>query len=164
MLQNIIFFAVSAVLLVSAFTDLRARIIYNSAPAIVIALSFLSACNRGEFILSIQVVLVFSPFLYLLWVFRILGGGDVKLLISLLPLVSIPHLFSLFFSIALTGTVLAAGYLIRFFLLSGVWRVRRDAEYHGKNSQTVISPQLPGLPYAVAIAFGTILNINNLIG
>ncbi len=165
MLQDIIYFAVSSVLLFSALTDLRTRTIYNSASGIVLLLSFLSAGGRGEISASSFIFLILAPFFYALWVLRILGGGDVKLLAALIPLVPPSHLFGLFFSIALAGAVLAIFYVIYFFLASGMRRCwRSDSLCPAGALQVGVSPHMPGLPYGVAIAVGTIANITNLIG
>ncbi|GEN62799.1 prepilin peptidase [Acetobacter oeni] len=164
MLRDLIFSAVSFSLLIAALTDLKTRTISNSVSVVVIVLSFLAAWDRGGLSASIFVFFILAPVFYLLWILRVFGGGDVKLLISLIPLVPPGRLFSLFFTIALVGAILAVVYITRFMALGLSRRNQINVKYSRDKQLNSVASRLPELPYGVAIAVGTIINITHFIG
>lgn len=157
--QSFLFFAVLSVLVFAAVTDVRARIIYNSAPVAVLGLSFLAAWQRGEMVEAGAAFLVVFILFYGLWLFRLLGGGDVKLLVSLAPLLPVAQLFSLYFYISLCGAGLALVYAAGFYISS-----KRGCQDCGPGvgdggTRTRVRAGTPALPYGVAIAVGTMIQM-----
>jgi len=139
------FLAVTFLLLcAAAWTDLESRTIPNAIPVAVFVVA-LAACivlpdlradwgwHAGSFV--VMFALGFAAFAG-----RVLGGGDVKLLIALSPWIALPKLASLLLFIGVAGGALAC-----IFILAAL--VRRES------GKTALRQRIP---YGVAILAGAV--------
>jgi prepilin peptidase CpaA len=144
-------------LIAAALHDVAARTIPNAIPGLVALLGLVSRVAQQELAWGLLAFLVVLALGILAWRFRVMGGGDVKLLAAcalLVPPGAVPGMLA---AIALAGGLLALFYLAfrgrrlalpqraatlpARALRAEIWRLRRGGP----------------LPYAVAIAAGAIL-------
>ncbi|MBV1836767.1 A24 family peptidase [Acetobacter estunensis] len=144
MLYNLFIVLASLSLFYAAGTDIYRRSIYNWTVLVVFFMSLGVAVIRGDALCSLLVTVSLAPFLYILWRCHLFGGGDVKLMIGLIPIVPISGLLSLFLSIAVAGSVVAG------MCLAWHW-IKFVTGWGSIGDQTV--------PYGVAIAAGTFINL-----
>ena len=139
------FLAVTFLLLcAAAWTDLESRIIPNVIPVAVFVVA-LAACivlpdlraDWGWRTASFAVMFVIG---FAAFATRILGGGDVKLLIALSPWIVLPKLANLLFFVGVAGGALAL-----FFILAAL--ARQEA------AKTALRQRIP---YGVAILAGAV--------
>ncbi|NHN89695.1 A24 family peptidase [Acetobacter conturbans] len=153
MLQKVLLDAASLALLFSAVTDIKFRTIYNSVSLFIFVVSLVCAFERGEFSEELLAIGVLAPIFYAFWIFRVLGGGDVKLLLAVIPLVPINDLLSLFMSISLCGVLVAVICLMR----SKIGWPGTRSTMSTKNGEKVAAHLVVSVPYGVAIALGVIV-------
>ncbi len=130
-------------LMLSAYTDLRKRLIHNWVSLLVFGISVLYAVTSGEGWLFRVVALPTLAFIVLFggYLIGMMGGGDVKLLVALMPLIGFANLSQFALHTLLFGGLVALLVLIH----SKVQKSRGE-----------ISPDdPPSVPYGVAIAAGT---------
>ncbi|HZP69412.1 MAG TPA: prepilin peptidase [Pseudolabrys sp.] len=152
---------------VSAITDLRSRRIPNRIVAVIaaggLAYAFLSWPGLVWLSLIVSVVLFFG--IGTLAHFRLIGGGDVKLLAAVAFLVPPGDVGPMLLNIMIAGGVLSAGYLaVR--ALSSILTAQRIAVPAGTRRAVQFPVPDPGsaekaqtVPYAVAILAGVIFHI-----
>ncbi|WP_291365425.1 A24 family peptidase [Acetobacter sp. UBA5411] len=153
MLQCIALNAASFLLVFSAGTDIRSRKIYNSVSLCIFFLAILVSYERGDLIKEIITVIFIFPFFYILWILRIFGGGDVKLILAVIPLVPLCHLISLFLSISMAGVFVALCCIA--VSLSDKCSGEAEASLRGVSALRMRSPI--SVPYGVAIAMGVLV-------
>ncbi|MCH4090136.1 A24 family peptidase [Acetobacter sp.] len=153
MLQYIALGAASFLLIFSAGTDIYSRRIYNSASFCIFFLAILVAHGRGDLTEEMVAVILIFPFLYTLWILRIFGGGDVKFILAVIPLVPLCRLVSMFLSISVAGIFVALCCLAVSRL--GKWDQKYSVSLSGVSALRVKSPV--SVPYGVAIAMGVLV-------
>lgn len=153
MLQCIALNAASFLLVFSAGTDIRSRKIYNSVSICIFFLAMLVSYERGDLIKEVTAVILMFPFFYILWILRVFGGGDVKLILAIIPLVPLSHLISLFFLISIAGVFVALSCIAvsLFDKCSG----EAETSLRGVSALRMRSPI--SVPYGVAIAMGVLV-------
>lgn len=149
------------VLLLCAWTDLRARRIPNTLivlAAVAAVLSRLAAVGPGGLWPPLAAGLLSFACLFPLWRLRLLGGGDLKLFVVLSIWAGLSRLPELALAVALAGGLLALTFLASFWvrqrllpLLSGMPFACALVPHAAltESSETGRS-----LPYGVAIAAG----------
>lgn len=153
MLQCIALNAASFLLVLSAGTDIRSRTIYNSVSLCIFVLAILVAYTRGDCLREILAVIFLFPLFYVLWILRIFGGGDVKLILAVIPLVPLCRLVSLFLSISIAGMFVALCCMA--VPLLGRWSNKPKASLREVSALRMKSPI--SVPYGVAIAVGVLV-------
>ncbi|CAA0084947.1 Uncharacterised protein [BD1-7 clade bacterium] len=136
LLQIVVF----AIVIHTAITDYRHRIIANKTIVIVFFIAlirfFLGQSYWHSAVLLLSVVVVYS----LLYTLKIFGAGDLKY----------------FFVMALYfGEKKFFNFLISVFLLGGLWAVI----YAVIERYSQVQQALPGMPYGVAISAATLLGM-----
>ncbi|WP_166316224.1 A24 family peptidase [Acetobacter estunensis] len=143
-MYNFIIVLISLSLICVVVTDIYRRSIYNWTVLVIFLMSLGLAVLRGDALCCLLVAVGLVPVLYVLWRCHLFGGGDVKLMIGLVPVVPVAGLLSLFLSIAVAGSIVAGACL--------AWRWIKLVTGRGDiGDQTV--------PYGVAIAAGTFINL-----
>ncbi|MBT8472989.1 MAG: hypothetical protein HKN14_11205 [Marinicaulis sp.] len=145
----------STIVVAAAIIDYRTFTISNKFPMAIAglfvlywAISGFSLGILGASLLSAAAAFVVALALY---VFRVMGGGDVKLLAALALWFTPVNLLPFFFWIAITGGVIGAG-----FLLYHMIKIRGlEANTSGEAIQKSALKQR--VPYGPAIAAGFIL-------
>lgn len=136
----------AVLLLMAAWTDIRTRTISNEVNAAIALLAIAFWWVVGETIwpdLAIRIgvaLLVFGVFA-LLFMIRMIGGGDVKMIAALALWLPFQALMSM-----LTVMALAGGLISAFLLIRQRWRPNADR---------------PEVPYGMAIAIGGLWVIAN---
>lgn len=153
MLRYIALDAASFLLVFSACTDIHARKIYNSASLLIFVLSIFVSCARGDFLKEMIAVILLFPVFYTLWIFRIFGGGDVKLILAVIPLVPLCDLVSLFLSISIAGVFVALCCLI----VSALSQRNSSFQASLQNIFVFRVKSSMSVPYGVAIAMGVLV-------
>ena len=160
MLQIAIEAICCGILAYAALRDVVTRTVPNSVSLILVAFGIIRGISANTLLLSTVIAGMVLSVAILLWRMRLFGGGDVKLLASACLLVSPQEVPGLLASIALIGGVLACFYIVarnvrplpsRQHRLSLFYRIAR-AELWRINRRG-------SLPYAFAIAFGTITQL-----
>jgi prepilin peptidase CpaA len=132
-------------LLIAAFTDIRARIISNPLNAVIATLAipwwFAIGLSGYEILFQIGLAAAVLILFALFFALRMMGGGDVKLLAALALWMPLTKMFVLLEWMALGGGVLTLGMVI-------AHRLRKAAGQ-------------PEIPYGVAIAGAALLVITN---
>lgn len=136
----------AVLLLMAAWTDIRTRTISNELNAAIALLAVAFWWVAGEALwpdvaLRIGVALAIFALFALLFMLRMMGGGDVKMIAALALWLPLPALFAMLTVMALAGGAIAGGLLIR-----QRWRPNADR---------------PEIPYGVAIAIGGLWVIAN---
>jgi prepilin peptidase CpaA len=146
----------------AALHDLAARTVPNALPAWILAIGVGLRVIDHSLIPSLMIASMIFIILFSLWFAGIIGGGDVKLWSASAVLIP-PHLqveFSCVSRIVLTGGGLGLLYLLlRFFVKRP--RASRDGSLARRIARVEawrICRKGP-LPYAFAIASGTILTL-----
>jgi prepilin peptidase CpaA len=153
-----------ALLLGAALHDMAVRTVPNCVAVVLLALGVAARLLSGDLLIGLAVALVVFVAAALLWFRRLMGGGDVKLLGAVALLAPPGRLPELLLMIALCGGVLAVFYLAMSYL------VRRPADGPrrtllgrlAKAEQWRLSRRGP-LPYAMAIAGGSIISLSPLM-
>lgn len=147
-------------LLAAALHDITARTIPNGIPLFLLALGLLQRALHGDLAWGLIAFLLVFVLCAIAWRYRVLGGGDVKLLAACALLPAPGEVPDLMLAIALAGGVLSLIYLAlrgrRLLpiparpaalparaLRAEIWRLRRGGP----------------LPYAVAIFAGALVSI-----
>ncbi len=117
-IQKLMLVAGAVLLLVAAYIDVRRFIIPNWINASLLALGLLFALSVSDFSWMINLGIGATVFLCgaLLYQFRLLGGGDVKLLAVMSFWAGSANLFPLLFIMAVVGGGLSLIYLLKSFL------------------------------------------------
>lgn len=145
----------SALVVGAAVSDLRRFLIPNWIPAAIALLWCLWALVvPGDPVTSLMIGVGVFAVGTVLFAFRALGGGDVKLLAAVALWSGFPEVLTLIFQIAVAGGVLSL-----LWILSG--KVRVALAYYG----VPISIETPTqVPYGVAIAAGGLFMAARLAG
>ncbi len=147
-------------LIAAALHDVAARTIPNAIPVFVGILGLLLRAAEGELAWGLLACLLVFALGVLAWRYRLMGGGDVKLLAACALLPPPGAVADMLVAIALSGGVLSLVYLafrgrrpfaippratslFRRVLRAEVWRLRRGGP----------------LPYGVAICGGVLLTL-----
>lgn len=152
--------ALAALLLAAAWTDLRRGKIPNAltVSGLIAGLALSSAAGLGVLVGSVQAVALAFALGLALFAGRVLGGGDVKLLIALAAMLGLSS-----FAVALALTALAGGALslavaARRGLLLPVLLDSKDTLVSwttpGRSAASPASTTGIAVPYGVAIAIG----------
>lgn len=152
-----------AVLAASAATDIAYGRIYNALtyPAILAGFA-LAAAGAGPDPASAAIgCLVGGGVLYLMFAFRWMGGGDVKLMAAVGALEGFPFILNAMFYAIFLGGIIAALVLVWRGEMSGVISdlgvlVRRAAGFPGVPGER-IRPRGGAFPFGAAIALGTLI-------
>lgn len=157
--------ACAVLLLFAAVHDVVARTIPDFVPVGILAAALALNLLSGSLLLPLAVAAAVAAITALLYWLRVMGGGDVKLLVAisfLLPPAEVP---AAILAIAIAGGVLAALFLVlrprvrgrrlapagrsaplvRRAYAAELWRIRRGGP----------------LPYAVAISAGTLFTMSS---
>lgn len=105
---------------VAAFFDIRKRIIPNwlTIPTFLLVLLIqVFSLPLSDFLLILQTILFSVIFLLGFFCFKVLGGGDVKLLLVIACSVPLPEFFKILFLIVLVGGAQGLGVLFCFFFM-----------------------------------------------
>jgi len=136
----------AVMLLMAAWSDIKTRTISNELNAAIAIVAVIFWIIVGEplwpdIAIRIAVAVAIFAIFALLFVLRMMGGGDVKMIGALALWLPLKALFAMITVMAISGGVIAAGLLIR-------QRWRPNAEK-------------PEVPYGVAIALGGLWVIAN---
>lgn len=136
----------AVLLLMAAWTDIRSRTISNELNAAIALLAVAFWWVLGEplwpdIALRIGIALAIFGLFAVLFMLRMMGGGDVKMIAALALWLPFPALVVMLTVMALSGGAITVGILIR-------QRWRPNAER-------------PEIPYGVAIAIGGLWVIAN---
>ena len=140
-----------ALLAWAVVTDVRARIIPNTVPVLVIGLYALrTAIDWPDAALLADLTVASAVLIigFILFARNWVGGGDVKLIAALALWAGPQHMMAMAFVISLTGGVIAAGMLV------AAMAARPQAAGEGDAVATAASVMRRPVPYAVAIAAG----------
>jgi prepilin peptidase CpaA len=157
-------------LLVAAGTDLNDRRIPNEIVAAVAAIGLTQGLivRPGQVWLSVLVALIVFCALAVLSYYRIIGGGDLKLVSGVTLLVPPERVGQLLIEIALAGGVLGCIYLFARYALrrpsgtsSGAAEAARPEAGFGLTMRTECVRIAAGgpLPYAVAVLGGALIYV-----
>jgi prepilin peptidase CpaA len=127
-----------------AIEDVRSRTIPHAAIAAIIVLFVPYAlAGHGHWLQGLisAVILLLAGFA--LFYFRVMGGGDAKLIAALGLWVGLTHLVSFLLYTAMAGGVVTLGVVI-------IHRIR-------ERNSGIVERTIPTVPYGVAIAFGGII-------
>lgn len=161
--------AIAIVLLVAATRfDLRERIIPNRLVALIGASGLLlSLVSRPEWIwISLLAAVAVLVGLGFLAHFRLIGGGDVKLISAVTLLVPPERIGLLLLAIALVGGVISCGYLAAFYVFTRprAYKLKRAASAYrfGKIPQLFQSERAriltaTSVPYGAAVLGGVVV-------
>jgi len=156
-------FASTLLLLAAAASDLAWRIIPNRIPILVACLGLVSQFIMGDPLRSVIGAATVFAICAVLWRLKVIGGGDVKLLVAVALCVPPANLLGLYMAITLTGTALGLIYLalrpVMRRLVPGLlarlprpatlwWRIMRVEFWRIGRGRS--------LPYGIAIAMGTL--------
>jgi prepilin peptidase CpaA len=153
-----------ALLLGAALHDLAVRTVPNCVAVAVLALGVASRLLAGDLLLGVALAAAVFAGAILLWLRRLMGGGDAKLLGAVALLAPPARLPDLLLMIALCGGVLALLYLAMSYVMRrpthGPRRtlLGRFAKAEGWR----LSRRGP-LPYAAAIAGGSIITLSTMV-
>lgn len=151
----------AVVLVVAAIGDFRTFRIPNIFPALIIALfavyAIVSPTPVGLIAHIASLILVFMAGL-VVFHYKIMAGGDVKLIVSLALWFSIDQLHILLTIIALAGGVQAAIIILYHYVSLALRSLSVMRSEVCVENMSVRSPELRGrrVPYGVAIAGGSI--------
>lgn len=152
-----LFGAYSTLLIIAAAHDVATRTIPNSIPVLLILAALGIRLMLGDVFTGIGLGLAVFTAMLLLWLRRLVGGGDVKL--AAVAAVAIPvNLIATFvLAVAIAGGIVAVVYLALSLLVRRPLPGRRRGLLRrlGKAEAWRISRRGP-IPYAVAIAFGSL--------
>ena len=145
-LPDIFGIILAVLLLMAAWTDIRSRTISNEINAAIALFSIAFWWVVGEPLwpdvaLRVGIALLIFVAFALLFLLRMMGGGDVKMIAALALWLPLQALMPMLSVMALTGGVIAV-----FLLVRHRWRPNADK---------------PELPYGVAIALGGLWVIAN---
>jgi prepilin peptidase CpaA len=153
-----------ALLLGAALHDVAVRTVPNCAPAMLAMIGIVSRLEGGDLLVGLAIAGGVFGAAALLWLRGLMGGADAKLLgaVALLaPPVRIPELLLM---IALCGGILALFYLVMSHLVPRPASGPRHTFLGrlAKAERWRLNRRGP-LPYAVAIAGGTVISLSPLV-
>ena len=145
------------ILLYAALSDLRSRTVANWVSAVLASIGLalhLAQGTLGASLLAASCVLALT---LVLWAFRLMGGADAKLIPAVTTLLPLGHVPGLLLTVALSGGVLSAIYLVLRGLKlpaagRGSSRLLRQLRREQRRSR-----QANALPYVVAVCAGTLI-------
>jgi prepilin peptidase CpaA len=151
-------------LLGAALHDVAVRTVPNCISVALLILGLIARLLAGDLLVGVAVALAVFAVAVLLWFWRLMGGGDTKLLGAVALVAPPERVLDVMLMTALCGGLLALFYLA----MSRV--VGRPAEggratFLGrlaKAEQWRLSRRGP-LPYAVAIAAGSLISLSPLV-
>ena len=151
-IESILLLALAALLIGAAVSDLARFVIPNWLNISVLVLGITYQAIYGDLTMALGAGFAILIFGFILFAFRALGGGDVKLLSATAVWVGFSGLpqFILY-------TAIAGGLLSIVWLMSG--RLRQFIAYCGVNIDVEV-PKV--IPYGIAIAGAGLLMVNRL--
>jgi len=151
--QKAIAFAAMVLLVIAAYTDIRTFRIPNLLVLAIGALGVSRLVLLGDPISAVYAVVAsFLGFLIGLVLFsrRIVGGGDVKLLVATILLIRYPDLFKFFVRMGVFGALLSVAVIaLRNYV----------PQFRGPRLATQMATIRPAVPYGIAIAGAGILTL-----
>jgi len=130
----------------AAYTDYKARIIPNTTALINIIAAILifksSLIKNGHLWLALSMFVV----MFAMWLFKLIGAGDVKLLSSLVLLLGYYAFFAIFFALVL-------------FIVVGYVQSRRKTENFWKFKMPLAPFLMPGMVLNIILYLIIIKNI-----
>ena len=157
--------AIGLVLLLgAALHDIAVRTVPNCIALALLPLGIIARLIAGDLLLGIGVAAAVFAVGIALWLLGVMGGGDTKLL-GAVALVSPPsHLPDLLLMTALCGGGLALFYFVMSYVVTRPPKGRPQTilARFAKAERWRLSRRGP-LPYAVAIAVGSLLSLSSLV-
>jgi prepilin peptidase CpaA len=156
---------VALVLIVgAALHDIAVRTVPNCVGLALLPIGLILRLLSGDLLLGLGLAAAVFAVAFVLWLLGVMGGGDTKLFgaVALVaPPDRLPHLL---LAIALCGGVLALFYLIMSYVVTRprAGRPRTIVARIAKAERWRLSRRGP-LPYAVAIAGGSVLSLLSLV-
>lgn len=130
----------------AAYTDYKSRIIPNTAALINIIAAILifksNLINNGHLWLALSMFAV----MFIMWLFRLTGAGDVKLLSSLVLLLGYNAFFAIFFALVL-------------FITAGYIKTRKTTENFWKFKMPLAPFLIPGMVLSIILKLFIIKNL-----
>ena len=159
-LRVVILTICSGLLAYAALHDVATRTIPNSVSVALGGLGLILVLVANTVLLSVSIAATILALAVLIWRLGLFGGGDVKLLASTCLLVSPEDVPALLFFIATIGGVLACFYIFARIMLPEPSKHRKPTVFQRIARAELWRIQRRGsLPYAVAIALGTITQL-----
>jgi prepilin peptidase CpaA len=153
-----------ALMLGAALHDLAVRTVPNWVAVALLLVGIAARLLSGDLLLGLAVAAAVFAAAAVLWLRRLMGGGDTKLLGAIALVVPPSRLPDLLLMTALCGGVLALYYLAMSYVVGrpAPGRRRTFLARLAKAERWRLSRRGP-LPYAVAIAGGSILSLSPLV-
>jgi prepilin peptidase CpaA len=153
-----------ALLFGAALHDVAVRTVPNCVAVAVAALGLASRLLEGDLVLGLALAACVFVGAALLWMRRLMGGADAKLLGAVALLAPPARLPDLLLTIALCGGVLALFYLAMSYVVARPAEGPRRSLLGrlAKAERWRLSRRGP-LPYAAAIAGGSIITLSTLV-
>jgi prepilin peptidase CpaA len=153
-----------ALLFGAALHDLAVRTVPNCVSVALVALGVLSRLLAGDLGLGLALAALVFVGAALLWLRRLMGGADAKLLGAVALLAPPDRLPDLLLMIALCGGVLALFYLAMSYVVTRPVEGPRHSVLGrvAKAERWRLSRRGP-LPYAAAIAGGSIISLSTMV-
>jgi prepilin peptidase CpaA len=151
-------------IVLAALHDIAVRTVPNWVGLALLPLGVIARVISGDLLLGVGVAAAVFAVAVALWLFRIMGGGDTKLLGAIALLAPPDRMIALLLAIALCGGVLALFYLIMSYVVTRprAGRPQTILARIAKAERWRLSRRGP-LPYAVAIAGGSVLSLSSLV-
>lgn len=144
------------VLLHAAVSDLRTRMVSNRVPALLCAIGLAVHLARGDLHLSLLAAAAAFSLTLVLWLLRLMGGADAKLIPAATTLLPASHVPDLLLLIAISGGVLSLAYLVlRRLPLSSRRPASTLLRYLRLEQRRTLRAN--ALPYVVAVCAGTLI-------
>jgi len=157
--------AIGLVLLLgAALHDIAVRTVPNCVPALLVVVGLASRLLAGDLLLGLGIAAAVFAVVTLLWLRGYMGGADAKLLGAVALVAPPARLPELLLMISLCGGVLALFYLAMSYVVTrpAYGQRRSFLGRLAKAERWRLSRRGP-LPYATAIASGSIISLSPLL-
>jgi prepilin peptidase CpaA len=157
--------ALVGTVLIAAFTDLRTRKIPNllTVSALGIALGLRASIGGAALLDGLAGLLLGAAIVLPLFAVQAIGGGDAKLLLAVAGFLGLKGFLVALAATAIAGGILAVAISLRRGVVlpvlldtGGLLRYYLTLGRQGKRA-TITAPQAVTIPYAVAIALGSVI-------
>ncbi len=151
-------------LLGAALHDIAVRTVPNGVSVALVVLGLAVRSMGGDLLLGLEVAAAVFVVAALLWFWRMMGGADTKLLGAVALVAPPERVLDVMLMTALCGGILALVYLVMSRLVARPAEGTRHTLLGrlAKAEQWRLSRRGP-LPYAVAIAGGSIISLSPLV-
>jgi prepilin peptidase CpaA len=151
-------------LLGAALHDVAVRTVPNCIAVALAGVGLAARLQAGDLLLGLAVAAAVFAVAAALWLRRMMGGADTKLLGAVALVAPPERVLQVMLMTAVCGGVLAVFYLVMARVVSRPAQGRRNALMArlAKAEQWRLSRRGP-LPYAVAIAGGSIISLSPLV-